>query len=262
VSFVAIAMFTTLYSTLYLMRMGMAVDASCSSLNLTRRIGVPPLNLKPNMPKVIKAIAKTANAGKNVYMIPAIILMNKEFSTLESLCSTSLMDAGLASGSSLLRLLFRYSEKTLQESLPDIEATDLAAAARANNSSNNSKSTTISRSITSEAPAVSAEPSNPQPQLNSRVDSGPGPDAEGGIHANQDSADNAAELINSDIIMAHDAPDTCGNDDSNGVHMPVSSVVKVEEVRKTAMSLQEDVGFDRNVKVFKPPSDAAGPVSS
>jgi hypothetical protein len=55
---------------------------------------------KPGMPKALKAIAQLSQ--KAVYMFPVMILMNKEFNTLEALQQTSLRDAGIVSGNAVV----------------------------------------------------------------------------------------------------------------------------------------------------------------
>ncbi|KAJ3406337.1 Tether containing UBX domain for GLUT4, partial [Chytridiales sp. JEL 0842] len=93
-------------------------EAQDTNLNLIRRTGIPPLN-KPGMPKALRAIAEKAQ--KPVYMLPVLVFMNREFGTFDSLKSTTLMSAGLGSGNGVFRLLFRYTESSLSDMLPEIE---------------------------------------------------------------------------------------------------------------------------------------------
>ncbi|KAJ3157311.1 Tether containing UBX domain for GLUT4 [Geranomyces variabilis] len=68
-------------------------EARNQNLNLTNRKGV-----------VERGMLKLK---KDVYMMPVCVLMNKEFSTVESLQSTTLQQAGLSSGSGVIRVLLR-----------------------------------------------------------------------------------------------------------------------------------------------------------
>ncbi|KAJ1562463.1 Tether containing UBX domain for GLUT4 [Cladochytrium tenue] len=85
---------------------------------LTRRLGAPA-----GKPSPFK------RAQPPVHMVPVLVLMNREFGSIEALASTTLMDAGLQSGNAMLRLLFRLTDRTLEEALPAIEAADAAADA-------------------------------------------------------------------------------------------------------------------------------------
>ncbi|KAJ1534952.1 Tether containing UBX domain for GLUT4, partial [Nowakowskiella sp. JEL0078] len=90
-------------------------------LNLTRRTGVPTTDKLGNG-DIFKAIAEFAKLKKAVYMVPVLLVMSTEFNSVEALKQSSLADAGLKSGSGVIRLLFRYSEKTLEQMLPLIES--------------------------------------------------------------------------------------------------------------------------------------------
>lgn len=68
-----------------------------------------------------RAIAPTttAGAGRLFYQMPVLNVLNREFSTLEDLQKT-LSQLGVTSGSILLRLSFKDSEKPLEEAMQDI----------------------------------------------------------------------------------------------------------------------------------------------
>lgn len=72
---------------------------------LTSRTGIPP------SPK--KGIAKLFSISKEVYMMPVLIYMNREFSTIEDLKTNTLEMIGLTSNG-ILRLLFKFAEDIKQ----------------------------------------------------------------------------------------------------------------------------------------------------
>jgi hypothetical protein len=86
-------------------------------VNLTKRSGLPPKQ------------GLFSNFGKSsVYMIPVLIFMNKEYSSLEELFSTSLESTGLTSGNGVIRLLFKYATISLQEAAKEIRALEMQNA--------------------------------------------------------------------------------------------------------------------------------------
>ncbi|KAJ3326435.1 Tether containing UBX domain for GLUT4 [Blyttiomyces sp. JEL0837] len=113
------------------------LEKANSPLNLTRKSGVPPLD-KPGMPKALKAIAELARKNQEVYMFPVILLMNKEFNTLDALQNTSLKDAGIVSGNAMLRLLYRYTETSLKDMVPLLERAVVRVANVGNGQQGNS----------------------------------------------------------------------------------------------------------------------------
>ncbi|KAJ3156651.1 hypothetical protein HDU86_003875 [Geranomyces michiganensis] len=101
-------------------------EARNQNLNLTNRKGV-----------VERGLLKLK---KDVYMMPVCVLMNKEFSTVESLQNTTLQQAGLSSGGGVIRVLLRacdISEMTGSRSgspAPVPEAVAMPATAGSANS--------------------------------------------------------------------------------------------------------------------------------
>ncbi|RKO89871.1 hypothetical protein BDK51DRAFT_18167 [Blyttiomyces helicus] len=96
------------------------------TLNLTSRVGTPP----SKKPSIMKALGKKL---PDVFMIPVCILMNHEYTSIEALRTTSLEKAGLTSGNGVVRLLYRFSELTLEQALVEISkpienAADVPAA--------------------------------------------------------------------------------------------------------------------------------------
>ncbi|KAI9009138.1 GLUT4 regulating protein TUG-domain-containing protein [Hyaloraphidium curvatum] len=83
-------------------------------INLTRREAVPPAD---SSNPLLKALKSFADKRTPVYMMPVLIVMNNEFSSIPTLHDTTLAAAGLSSGSGLIRVLFRHSDITLNEAL-------------------------------------------------------------------------------------------------------------------------------------------------
>ncbi|KAJ3296620.1 Tether containing UBX domain for GLUT4 [Borealophlyctis nickersoniae] len=84
------------------------------TVNLTSRAGVPPTAEKNAF---VKAFAKK---GQPVYMMPVCIFMNQEYSTIESLRTTTLQKAGLTSGNGVIRLLFRFTDMALEAAMEEV----------------------------------------------------------------------------------------------------------------------------------------------
>ncbi|KAJ3371525.1 Tether containing UBX domain for GLUT4 [Allomyces arbusculus] len=86
-------------------------ERSKGTLNLTRRTGHP----KEGSSKLLDKIKATI--GDDQYMIPTLLVLNKEITTIEALQSTTLASLGLQ-GNVLIRLMFKYSGQSLAEVEP------------------------------------------------------------------------------------------------------------------------------------------------
>ncbi|KAJ3358700.1 Tether containing UBX domain for GLUT4 [Allomyces javanicus] len=86
-------------------------ERSKGTLNLTRRTGHP----KEGSSKLLDKIKATI--GDDQYMIPTLLVLNKEVTTIEALQSTTLVSLGLQ-GNVLIRLMFKYSGQSLAEVQP------------------------------------------------------------------------------------------------------------------------------------------------
>ncbi|KAI9140357.1 ubiquitin-related domain-containing protein [Paraphysoderma sedebokerense] len=85
---------------------------SNGTLNLTRREAKP---------KEDKSFFKALTSkDKLLYIIPAVLLLDKEYSTILDLKSKTLEDVGLSSGNALMRVIFKFTDKTLEEMMPEI----------------------------------------------------------------------------------------------------------------------------------------------
>ncbi|KAJ3081385.1 Tether containing UBX domain for GLUT4 [Quaeritorhiza haematococci] len=91
---------------------------SKGTLNLTRKESVPSAEKSNNF---FKAITDLAKKNQPLYVLPVCIFMNQEYSSIEALKSTTLEKAGLTSGNGVIRVLFRFTDKTLQQMMPEIE---------------------------------------------------------------------------------------------------------------------------------------------
>jgi len=85
---------------------------SNGSLNLTMREDDP----RKHQNKLKRLIFR----DKPYYLVPAILVFEKEYTTVMQLKQTTLADVGLSSGNALVRVIFKLSDKTLEEMLPDI----------------------------------------------------------------------------------------------------------------------------------------------
>ncbi|KAI9209534.1 GLUT4 regulating protein TUG-domain-containing protein [Polychytrium aggregatum] len=94
---------------------------SGGSLVLTTRTGIPT-------PEKSGFFGIDIRKKTPVYMIPVCILMNQEFSTIAALQNTTLLSAGISSGNTVIRVLFKYTQQTLESALQEIVATAPAAA--------------------------------------------------------------------------------------------------------------------------------------
>ncbi|KXS16045.1 hypothetical protein M427DRAFT_31957 [Gonapodya prolifera JEL478] len=89
------------------------------TLNLTRRQGVPPKD--PSKP-LWNAFSSLVDKDTPMYLQPVLIMLTSEFASIAALRSTTLARAGVSSGSASLRLLYRFSDKSLQDAIREMEA--------------------------------------------------------------------------------------------------------------------------------------------
>ena len=79
-----------------------------SSINLTKKEGIAP-----NKQSLFSKAAP-------VYMMPVVIFMNKEYNNIDILKSSTLQSLGI-SGNASLRMLYQFTDRSLDAYLPDIE---------------------------------------------------------------------------------------------------------------------------------------------
>jgi len=86
---------------------------SRGALNLTKKVE------KESSPK--NTLKKLIKSDKYVYVQPVCIVLNKEYGTIEDLKKTTLKSAGI-NEDVMIRMLFKFTDKSLNEMLPLIEA--------------------------------------------------------------------------------------------------------------------------------------------
>lgn len=85
---------------------------SKASLNLVRKTQI-------SVPKTMNFFQSSNSTA--LYVMPVCVFMNKEYSTISLLRSTSIRDLGLESGSAAIRLLGQIKENPLSSYLEEIE---------------------------------------------------------------------------------------------------------------------------------------------
>ncbi|KAF9904701.1 Tether containing UBX domain for GLUT4 [Linnemannia zychae] len=93
--------------------------ASNGTLNLTRRTGVP----QPTSKNIfsLQRIKKAVKPSTEVYLLPVVILLEREYVSIQTLKTTTLQLAGLVRGNSAFRVLMRYTDAGIEDFLEDIE---------------------------------------------------------------------------------------------------------------------------------------------
>ncbi|KAF9406454.1 Tether containing UBX domain for GLUT4 [Podila epigama] len=94
-------------------------SASKSMLNLTRRTAAP----QPTSKNILsfKRLSKAINPPAQVYLMPVVILLEREYTSIEALKTTTLQLAGLTSGNAVMRVMMRFTDGGLEDFLPEIE---------------------------------------------------------------------------------------------------------------------------------------------
>ncbi|TPX40573.1 hypothetical protein SeMB42_g04238 [Synchytrium endobioticum] len=135
---------------------------SNGTLNLTQRAEIPPKEKQGNLLSAIKELAKK---NTPVYMMPVCLFVNKEYGTFQELKTATLASAGLTSGNGVIRLLYRYTEKTLAQAKGEADGVvavkneslrPVIQASTLNSSTVPSSSTTIVEPLKSLAHSLSA----------------------------------------------------------------------------------------------------------
>ncbi|KAF9972982.1 hypothetical protein BGZ73_003832 [Actinomortierella ambigua] len=92
-------------------------QASGGTLNVTRRTGKAPTSSKN-----IFSLARLnkSKSPSEVYLLPVVILLEREYVTIEKLKTTTLQLTGLTSGNALMRVLMRYTDASIDDFMEDI----------------------------------------------------------------------------------------------------------------------------------------------
>ncbi|KAF9359533.1 Tether containing UBX domain for GLUT4 [Mortierella sp. AD094] len=119
--------------------------ASNGTLNLTRRSAVPQSTTKNIFS--LQRIKKAVKPSAEVYMLPVVILLEREYVSIPTLKTTSLQLAGLLKGNAVFRVMMRYTDAGIADFIEDIER-------------DYSQSTKTNSESTHDAPPRSASPSS------------------------------------------------------------------------------------------------------
>ncbi|KAG0261363.1 Tether containing UBX domain for GLUT4 [Mortierella polycephala] len=137
--------------------------ASNGSFNLTRRTAVPQPTATKNIFS-LQRIKKSIKPAVEVYLLPIVILLEREYVSIATLKTTTLQLAGLHKGNAVFRVMMRYTDAGIDEFMEEIER-DYSGSTVASNgvSGTSSPSTTSNESSktppSSSSPVRKAEPS-------------------------------------------------------------------------------------------------------
>ncbi|KAG0207606.1 Tether containing UBX domain for GLUT4 [Mortierella sp. GBA30] len=131
--------------------------ASNGSLNLTRRSAVPQSAASKNIFS-LQRIRKSLKPATEVYLLPVVILLEREYVTIETLKTTSLQLAGLLKGNAVFRVLMRYTDAGIEEFMEDIERDYSRPATTSNGASFSESSSSTPTPAPASAPAPALIP--------------------------------------------------------------------------------------------------------
>ncbi|KAG0254308.1 hypothetical protein BG011_005823 [Mortierella polycephala] len=83
------------------------------------RTGTPPATIK-NMFALQRRLSRSKSITQ-VYMLPTIIMLEREYTSIRSLKVTTLEQAGLTSGNAALRVVMRYKSSGIEKYIEEIE---------------------------------------------------------------------------------------------------------------------------------------------
>ncbi|KAF9114985.1 Plant UBX domain-containing protein 1 [Mortierella sp. AM989] len=104
--------------------------ASNGVLNLTRRSAVPQTVTKNIFS--LQRIKKAVKPSTEVYLLPVVVLLGREYVSIPTLKTTSLQLAGLLKGNAVFRVNMRYTDAGIADFIEDIER-DYSQPTRTNN---------------------------------------------------------------------------------------------------------------------------------
>ncbi|KAG0035543.1 Tether containing UBX domain for GLUT4 [Podila clonocystis] len=98
-------------------------QSSNGSLNLTRRTGTRPSTVKNNMIALGRRLSRGGRQQPTlVYMLPVVVLLEREYNTIEKLRGTTLELGGLTSSNVVIRVLMRYMGTGIDDFMHQIES--------------------------------------------------------------------------------------------------------------------------------------------
>ncbi|KAF9183386.1 Tether containing UBX domain for GLUT4 [Haplosporangium sp. Z 767] len=144
--------------------------ASNGTFNLTRRTAVPQPTASKNIFS-LQRIKKSIKPTTEVYLLPVVILLEREYVSIATLKTTTLQLAGLHKGNAVFRVMMRYTDAGINEFMEEIErdysgstvtSKGVSDALSSSTTTNDSSSTLPSSS----SPVQKAEPSTPTSPTN------------------------------------------------------------------------------------------------
>ncbi|GJJ72320.1 tether containing UBX domain for GLUT4 [Entomortierella parvispora] len=93
--------------------------ASNGTLNLTRRTAVPQPTSKNIF--LLQRIKKAVKPASQVYLLPVVILLEREYVSIPTLKTTTLQLAGLLKGNSVFRVMMRFTDASIEDFMEEIE---------------------------------------------------------------------------------------------------------------------------------------------
>ncbi|KAG0357282.1 hypothetical protein BC939DRAFT_507696 [Gamsiella multidivaricata] len=133
--------------------------ASNGSLNLTRRTAVPQSTTKNIFS--LQRIKKAVKPATEVYLLPVVILLEREYVSIQTLKATTLQLAGLLKGNAVFRVMMRYTDAGIADFMEEIEREN-SRPATDNGETPSSEQASTSGSATISVPS-SAESVAPTP---------------------------------------------------------------------------------------------------
>ncbi|KAF9292254.1 Tether containing UBX domain for GLUT4 [Mortierella alpina] len=85
------------------------------------RTGTPPSTIKNSMYALQRRLSRTNRTASQVYMLPVVVALEREYASFKSLKSTTLQDAGLASGNAVMRIIMRHKSSGIEKYMEEIE---------------------------------------------------------------------------------------------------------------------------------------------
>ncbi|KAG0322902.1 Tether containing UBX domain for GLUT4 [Dissophora globulifera] len=150
--------------------------ASNGTLNLTQRSGVPQSAAASKNIFSLQRLRKVAKPSAEVYLLPVVILLEREYVSIPTLKTTTLQLAGLLKGNAVFRVMMRFTDATIEDFMEDIQRDYSRSAVAASNAAESTEASSSSSSPSSESSAVvTASPDSPKTPVAAPVSTQPPP---------------------------------------------------------------------------------------
>ncbi|KAI1312241.1 Tether containing UBX domain for GLUT4 [Mortierella claussenii] len=145
---------------------------SNGTLNLTRRTTVP----QPASKNIfsLQRIKKAVKPSSEVYLLPVVILLEREYVSIPTLKTTTLQSAGLFKGNAVFRVIMRVTDAGIEDFMEDIER-DYSRPVAANSApaAEQPSPSELTVSSTPASAPISTSTSFPSPPAKQASSSGP-----------------------------------------------------------------------------------------